>query len=229
MKTKIALAVILLTARIGLSQGFINLNFESATIKLDTSSPYYPNAVYASNAIPGWTAYTQNTPQNTIFYNDQALDATWVSLLSTNYPLMPISGKYGILLQGGDYPPGGIAATISQTGLVSASAVTLLFEAQQYGVGTLQVTLGGQNLPYFALAAGSNYTLYGADISAFAGETETLSFSALENNGGGQINNWLIDNIQFSSTPVPEPSALILVALGATLLSFCIHRRKSTA
>lgn len=48
--------LVLLFASSGFSQGFVNLNFEQAVITPDPSSPYYPNAVYASNAIRGWIA-----------------------------------------------------------------------------------------------------------------------------------------------------------------------------
>jgi hypothetical protein len=78
------------------------------------------------------------------------------------------------------------------------------------------VSLGGQNLSYFALSNGPNYTLYGGNIpSAFAGKSEQLMFSALEGE-----NFWEIDDIQFSSSPVPEPSELALAALGTLLLGF---------
>ena len=45
-------------------QGFVNLNFENAQIVYDSSYP--PYAVYASDAIPGWTAYIGGVPQNDI-------------------------------------------------------------------------------------------------------------------------------------------------------------------
>ena len=40
----------------GFSQGFVNLNFESAKIIPDPSSPYYPYGVAISNALPGWNS-----------------------------------------------------------------------------------------------------------------------------------------------------------------------------
>jgi hypothetical protein len=137
-----------------------------------------------------------------------------VSILDTNGGAL--DGNYSVLLQGGGTAP---YASISQTGFVPVSAESLDFKAERFGVGvgTLQVSLGGQNLSYFALSNGPNYTLYGADISAFAGQTEQLTFSALDDQ---YPNNWAIDDIQFSSEPVPEPTTFALAALGGLLLGF---------
>jgi len=79
--------------------------------------------------------------------------------------------------------------------------------------GPLEVYLGTQTIPFFAVGTGPNYTLYGANISAWAGQTEELTFLA----PGGTYNNWEIDEITFSPNPVPEPStlALMLAAVGA--------------
>ncbi len=73
-------------------------------------------------------------------------------------------------------------------------------------------------LPFNAIGTGPNYTLFGTDISAFAGQTEQLMFSALNVSSG--INAWDIDNIQFSSTAVPEPSEFAFTALGIMIVGF---------
>jgi hypothetical protein len=101
---------------------------------------------------------------------------------------------------------------------VPAGTESIQFEAQPSlaaVAGSLTVALGGQTIPIFNLSG----DLFGGNISTFAGQTEQLTISALE----GAANNWTIDNIQFSSLPVPEPSVLALGALGALLFSF--HRR----
>ena len=66
-----------------------------------------------------------------------------------------------------------------------------------------------------------NYTIYGADISAYAGQTGQLLFTAPLQTGA------LLDNIQFSSVAIPEPSALTLFALGSLLLGW--HRCRNSA
>jgi hypothetical protein len=82
--------------------------------------------------------------------------------------------------------------------VVPASAQSISFRAQA-GIGTLLLSLGGQNLPFTAVGTGPNYTLYGANIyganipAGLAGQLEQLEFSALEGNN----NYWTLDDIEF--------------------------------
>lgn len=195
-------------------QSFVNLNFENAIITPDPSSPYYPDAVYASDAIPGWTA-TGFIGPNDILYNGASLGATSVSILGANGYPPALDGNFSIYLYGGTTAP---AASISQTAIVPVFAESILFKAQDVGgSGTLQVSLGGQNISFFALSTGSNYTLYGGNIpSGLAGQSEQLMFSALE----GINNFWNIDDIQFSTESIPEPTEFVLATLGTLLLGF---------
>jgi hypothetical protein len=198
-------------------QSFVNLNFENATIVPDPSSPYYPNAVSASNAIPGWTA-TGFIGPNDILYNSASLGSTSVSILGTSGFPPALDGAFSVYLYGGGTST---AASISQTGLVPDGTKSLLFKAQP-GAGTLLVSLGGQNISFSAISTGPNYTLYGGNISsAFAGQSEQLTFSAL----AGE-NFWNIDDIQFSASSVPEPSVFGLLALGG--LFFGLRRSNCT-
>ena len=117
------------------------------------------------------------------------------------------------------------ASSISQTGLVPVSAKSILFVAQGGGAPgavILLVSLGGQNIPFYALSTVAPYTsVYGGNIPpTFAGQIEQLTFSALEGE-----NFWNIDDVQFSSSSVPEPSEFALAALGALLLGF--RRRRN--
>jgi PEP-CTERM motif len=221
MKRKAAIVLILFTGLFaGFAQGFINLNFESAKNIPIVGSPFYPYMVAATNALPGWTVYAglfgTLEQQSQITVNDPTTGGTWVSLWATNGS--QLSGKYSVFLQGGQSAP---YAAISQTGLVPASANTLEFEAQGGQPGTLQVTLGGQYLSLIVLSNASNYTVYGADISAFANQTEPLTFISLPQGGS---DGWTIDNIQFSVVAVPEPSTLALLATDCLLFFRC--RRK---
>ena len=205
----------------GNSQGFVNLDFEDATIVPDPSSPYYPYAVYATNAIPGWVP-DGFLGTNEISYNDLSLGAPSVSLFGTNGPYPVIAGAFSIDLYGGS---GGLSggASISQIGLVPSDTRAILFKAQSV-LGTLSVALGGQNIPYSPIGTGPNYTLYGGNIPLeLAGKMEQLMFKA--STGGN--NYWEIDDILFSSSPVPEPGALGLFALSGLLL--CLRLRKRSA
>ena len=88
---------------------------------------------------------------------------------------------------------------------------------------TFTVSLGGQAVNVVPLQVFSRYTLYGADISTFAGQVAALSFTeppAPAGQLGGDPNIFELDNIQFSSSPIPEPSELALAAIGTLLLGF---------
>ena|SRR5215472_14356104 len=132
--------------------------------------------------------------------------------------LLIIAFLYEWLLQGGSTAP---YAGIAQTGQVPVLAESLQFiaDGNLANIANLQVSLGNQDLSLVVISNALNYTVYGADISAFAGQTEQLMFAAL-NAGGG--NNWEIDNIQFSTSPIPEPDTLVLAAMGGL---FLISRR----
>ena len=215
VRTQFLAALLIILCQNGHTQGFINLDFERATIVRDTSSPYYPYAVYASNAIPGWTP-SGFLGSNEILYNDISLGAACVSIFDTSglYPV--IDGTFSIQIYGG--ANGAPGASISQTSLVPVPAKSILFKAYKSPApgGTLSVSLGGQGIPFSALSTGSNYTMYGGDISSFAGQIQQLIFSAPPGNNA----YWVIDDIQFSSLAVPEPSVFGVSALGALLLGW---------
>ena len=217
LKLKTELKILLLLLGLcgsAYAQGFINLDFESATIVRDTSSQWYPNAVYTSNAMPGWTVTGSYFGQNDVLYDNFSLGAPAVTIYDTNGYSDVLGGKYSIVLYGGAEPSAGVS--ISQTGLVPAYAQSLSFKAVSV-IGTLLVSLGGQSLAFFPLATYTNYTLYGASIPAgMAGQSEQLMFNALPGNN----NNWLLDDIQFSSSSVPEPGALGLGAAGGMFLAW---------
>jgi hypothetical protein len=100
---------------------------------------------------------------------------------------------------------------------VPADTVAIQFIAEgNPELGSLLVSLGGQNISYYAISSGPTYTTYGGNIPlSLASQIETLSFTAAE----GYNNNWEIDDIQFSPTAVPEPQALGWICFGVFFLS----------
>ena len=150
---------VLVTLLIGMplcfSQGFVNLNFESARI-IPLAGGIYPYGdIATTNALPGWVVYYGANQQSEITFNAPALGSTFVTLYATNG--FQLSGNYSVLLQGGGTAT---AASITQTGSVPSSAESLRFIASGAApfpnTPILTVSLGGHNLPFFALSAPVN-------------------------------------------------------------------------
>lgn len=193
MKTKIINLILLFSGLcLGHSQGFVNLNFEQG--------------YSTSNTIPGWTAYLSGTSKEVVS-NDIALNGGAVCLLGTNGGFQPIQGKYFAYLQGQilGFPD---SVPIGQIGTIPITALSMIFWGN---VGANDVSFAGQNLSLIVLGSSANYKIYGANISEFAGVTGQLLFTSYSSQLGGQWDS--VDNIQFSSSPVPEPSILGLSTL----------------
>ena len=212
--TFIILIALLVTAKTGFSQGFINLGFESAVIKTNGAPQFQ---IVASNAIPGWSAYVNDTLQNYIPYNVQTLGSAAVILDDSNNisGFAPVQGKYFALLGGSQFSTPQSAA-IGQTGLIPITAASILFWGN---IGHIQVLFNNQQLNFNQVGTTGNYGIYGADVSNYAGQIGELLFYAPFNTSA------IIDNIQFSSTAVPEPSALALLGLAVAALH--LYRRRN--
>lgn len=208
---------------------FQNLNFESAT-GLGSPQEPYPNLVPAGSALPGWTAYLGTVQVTQVGYNAPAnstasitlIGPTWNSSDTSLFRIGIIDGDYSVDLQTGANPLGGepglISASIEQNGTVPGNAESLQFEALE--TTPLTVTFNGNVLSPIALSSavspdGLPYTLYGANISAWAGQTGELEFTA------DQVdeNYVVLDDITFSPNSVPEPTTLTLVLMGGVALA----------
>lgn len=209
---------------------FQNVDFESASlvpIPGDVAS-----RVYFDQAFPAWRGYVGSVSETAALTNTIFLCCSAVTLSGPGQiPDLLIDGSYSALLHAaidpygdpGNPRPGDTA--IAQTGLVPVGTQSLLFKARILGVGGT-VTLGGEPLSLTPVSTGSNYILYGADISAWAGEEAELRFTALggpNTAAGGSI--FVFDSIEFSTTPIPEPSGLALFAV-AGLFALCWRRSR---
>jgi hypothetical protein len=216
----IALVIALANASLVNAQGtFENLNFEDANIVPIPGQPY---AITVANALPDWTVDYGNVQQTQILYNGPSLGAVQVTLLASGYPGVDgpiIDGNFSVFLQGGLFNGAQANASISQTGQIPLGTQSRLFEVGNSGENLLpEVYIGNDQLTLFPVGTGQGVsdTIYGANISAWAGQTEQLTFSS-----PGM--NVLLDDISFSPGAVPETSPLALIGFGA--LFFGLYRR----
>jgi hypothetical protein len=223
-----SLALLLSAAFSAGAQGtFQNLGFESAA---PVPIPGQPDFYYFAQAFPGWTGYVGGVQPGLTAYDNVPMSAAGFAILDHGFT--PVSG--GGLIDGnftafltsgaagaGEQPD----TTLAQTGLVPFNTRSLLFRAYLTApLNYFDVTLGGVTLSLVPVQAGANYTLYGADIHSWAGQTAELAFTALYPHPfTGQIPVYL-DSIQFSPQAVPEPGIFGLGVLGAILLGWRARR-----
>jgi hypothetical protein len=222
MKRTLAICAALLLfvgVQSGFAQNFTNLNFESANIpngtQIGSDLPF-------NNTLPGWSGSFSNVEESyqatQVNYDGISLGGSQVSIIDSNdaqYGYGPLQGKYSVFLFAGGaefgtpYPT---ATSISQTGLVPSGTMSLLIDMDESG--GITITLGGQTLNMQPIENFPTYSIYGADISSFAGQIEPLTITALP---VGVLNGVFLDNIIFSTSPVPEPGTGGLILCGAVL------------
>jgi hypothetical protein len=218
---RIVVASFLLSAVRSKSQGFVNLDFGSANLL-----GYSPGSINVpiSAALPGWNAYfinDANTQQLTqVTYDTITAGGNEISVVDTagvSGAPAPLQGTYGAVVVGTDLN-WNITGMISQTGVVPVGTSSITMDvATYYTFATFEVVLGGQLLNMIPLENFPEYTVYGANISEFAGNLETLQLLAPPSGGPNAVE---YDNIQFSPSPVPEPSSFSLFALGTWFVAW---------
>jgi hypothetical protein len=225
MKNLILSVLIIVGTMDAFGQGFVNLDFESAN---PPPSGFRPGAIAATNAIPGWTAYLGGTVTNgvvTVGTNLTEIDYVAGNIdvnigvhLSGNNPSgnFAIFGNYYVVLNGAEDD----VASIGQTGTIPATAQSLIFDGSSDESNGVVVSFNGQNLPYALLGQSGVAFIYGADISAYAGQTSQLLFTSFSGVEGISEIGYTLDNIQFSSSAVPEPSPAWLVLLGSGIFVY---------
>jgi hypothetical protein len=189
---------------------FQNLDFEQA---IDV--PTYPGSpfIWTTDAFPGWTVYAGGGPQTEVA-RDGVLYAV-AALADTAPPSLVLDGNFSAILAG--YGLVSVTAAIGQSGVIPAGSESLRF----LSLGQLSVSFAGHSLPLQVLGNGPNASqIYGANISAYAGQYGQMLFQA----GPGGI--YVLDNISFSSQAIPEPGAPSILGLGALVLSLWRRKRQ---
>jgi hypothetical protein len=201
-------------------QSFVNLDFEHPTIITSSPSAYGFNSGTAR--IPGWTTYgnyftktyESGGDPTIVLFNSEALDSASVDLEGTNYFRPAIQGQYSVYLQGGTLAYQQVNNTTNGASIGQTGQIPLTAQSITYCGNALQVTFNGQPLSFMDISNTLNYAIWGADISAYAGLTGQLLFTT------PGLNYGMLDNIQFSSVAIPEPSIFGLLVLGGLLYSF---------
>jgi len=217
-------------------QPFQNLGFESATIV-----PIDDWSVQWNPAMPGWTGSVRGGNQvSSLFHRDTCLSScTGIFIIDQptiramgGHLIRPLAGQYSVMLEAGlgfaHAPP--YDASIAQTGVIPLDAQSLRFVGLFGGTAPPVVSLGGQALSLHTFA-GPGFTLYAADVSAFAGQTAELRFTVTTDHASAQQGRgsaWLLDAISFSAVPVPEPSVVfLLLMIGGCVLARSCKRSDS--
>lgn len=198
----------ILTAK---AQGtFQNLDFEEANIiPIGGGLPDY--IIQASAALPNWTVYIGGSSVNYVVYDTVSLGSSEVSIHDSMSSRQPLQGNYSVVLQHSSVDS--TTAGIGQTGQLPEDAALITFYVANYQ--TLQLTFASNSIPLVQLGTMANYSIYGGNIAAYAGQTGELLFTDIADNSQPME----IDNIQFSS--VPEPSILGLLALCGLFFGLC--------
>lgn len=210
------------SSQTALAQGnFINLNFDSPLPPL-TRDPEF--MVPTTKALPGWIGYINGRQVDTIVYNTVSLEAPAITLQGPGSSFTPIQGSYSALLQG-QFPGSstGASSAIGQVGQIPLDANSLLFFS---GSDSMQVTFAGQSIPLVQLGGTSRYLILGGDISVFAGQTGELRFT--QPSVTFNFNRAYLDNIIFSTNPIPEPRVFRLIVFGALLYGIFCRRISRT-
>lgn len=213
----------------GSAQPFQNLSFEGPILPLVPNDPLGADRVPISQAMPGWSAYLGVNALDLVLYNRSFLSSANVSLFGPTPPVLPfpgsiMEGRYTAFLQSGHGLGSSQAetysASLAQVGLVPDLVSSVQMKIRS--IGPFSVFLGGQELEMLPLQQGPNYTLYGGDASAFAGQvaelriTSDLYFSPTI----GGFSYMFLDSIVFSPEVVPEPTPWTLLGLGGLLAAW---------
>ncbi len=194
------IAILLLQLQQGHSQGtFVNLDFENPILPLVPVNFQVP----IIKAMPGWTGYIGGIQITQVVYNTVPIGSSGITLQGPGSLSPILQGQYTVAMGPGQQ---GFTTAIGQTGTLPNNAQSMTFYIQSGSA--FSVTFAGQQIPLVAVGSTSNATIVGGDISSFAGQTGQLLFQ-----GGGEL-----DFIQFSPSPIPEPSCLALFGIGTLLL-----------
>jgi hypothetical protein len=194
---------------------FQNLDFENGTFIPIPGDPF--GRVQFGAALPGWTGYIGTQQIDWVLYNNLFLSDPGIAIWGPDQPQPSLfHGRYYVVLQNAFPPTPDTGPALAQIGTIPQAARTIQF---LLAFGGVSVSFAGQQIPLSVLGnSPTGYSIFGGDITAFAGQTGELRFQ-----GVGYL-----DYIQFSSQPIPEPNAVALFLLGSACWFAWMQMRRWT-
>ena len=200
-----------------------NGSFENGSRPTD---PAQSGSTLSTNtALPGWSIF--GSP---LYYQYGPLGGPVIAI--GNY-YAPSSGTNAIYLQAG-FSGAPTPVSLWQNLVIPSNIKSITFESKSavdpnlyhgYYLALLFSTAGVSITPQSFSTNSAGYINYGIDVSAYAGSTMELRFT-VDPLGGPVGGAYLIDNIQFSQSPVPEPFSWTLFGIGGGILGFRFFRKK---
>ena len=209
---------------------FQNLGFENGSVAGYTAFSGVPIGV----AMPGWSASISasglNYDESLVGYDGFSIGGPGVAIWDTNLPssspFTPFEGSYSVVLFAGGTIPR-YSASISQSGLIPPGTKSLRVD-MFWVLESITVSFNGQAINLVPLESYAAYTVYGGDISQFAGQAVELTFTEPPTPPGQpEPSSAVLDDIVFSPSAIPEPSTLGLLWMG--LPALLLSRRRDTA
>jgi hypothetical protein len=226
------------TAEMRAQGTFLNLDFEMAQI-----SPRWD----FTDAFPHWQGFAAGSAVSMVIYNGVLLDSPQIGIWDANadpnfgVTCPPLFGAYSAYLMADAGPWPSPDAELAQTGTVPADARSIAFATTSYSLlpnpdlrpeyWQLDLLFNGQRLPYVKVMSQLDFTIWGADVSAYAGQTVELRFllhTAYPPNSPPPYDVGVaigLDEILFSPVPIPEPGSVGLFVSGLALLGARLLRR----
>ena len=218
---------------------FANLGFDEPNLanRVDVSEepPWIGSGTKAfrgtvNDLVPGWKVMDDLTrAEVTVAYQLSESDFDHSEFLGRSVALVPGNGGFAVELIGDYYSRNGVS--IRQTATVPLDAVALTFDLKNNPVA---LWIDSERIPLAwvtprdaALYAIGAYGKLTANVSAYAGQTVEISFTATTSNelipDSGLYYHGVIDDVSFV---VPEPSTWFMLIFGFAAFGLTLRRKK---
>ncbi len=200
-----------------------NGSFEKGSRPTSYAPPF--TILDPTNALPNW-----NISGSPLYYPFGALGGPVIAM--GDY-YAPSSGTNAILLQAG-FSGTPTPVSLWQNLVIPSNIKSITFDSKSaedpnlyhgYYLALLFSAAGISVTPQSFSTNSNGYINYGIDVAAYAGSTMELRFT-VDPMGGPVGGAYLIDNVRFSPSSVPEPFGLALFGIGGVALGLQIFRKK---